>query len=709
MAELHDALKYLGPTAWSGVPTSGQPLEDYLADLFSHAQVVVDSVPLPSPEDAPLPAKAQAHGRATKAAEVTLSSERSAPPPFGHEKNQKDWGKPMKMKAAENPLGLSVYKMSGKDSKGSWFARRSVHEGIGYSKFKRSLQMEFEKSLAEIGPPGTGNVRGIGGEERVEQAKTDRGTVEVYRLSAQFPGPTAARDFVTMLVTSDSAMQVDKANSKGGPDGPPRHYMIISKPCDHPKTQPRNGFVRGYYESIEFIREVPRKLKTSQSAINADEKAHGHHKGHHKADDTETGRKRASTVDAPSASAASAYPDPSDPEDNPVEWMMITRSDPGGGIPRFLVERGTPSSICSDAVKFVDWACQNEDEPASTTSTTSRPGAGRRESHQSWRGRSLVGIEEHAEAQGTAQTDASESTKAPNPQAIVEESPAVQPQAVNEQQPQAQAQSQGIFGAAAATLLPYTPQVILNRLPSTTADSGVVESHADPAAPPATNHDRSLAPAAEVHPSGGGDDARSVTSATSFASAEDHWSSEPEEAESGSSINSPTQVHGSKEDLAHEAELKRLETRKESLHKKFAATQSKYEQTRAREKEQIQGETTKAQEKHDREMKKHEEKYQKELAKIERKREKEQKKMEAKMKKHVDKDEKSRLTRERDEARQELGLIKKEAASLRQIVADLQKENTALVIKLGKAGVDNGTSMSRASSMSKKDKETTAT
>lgn len=693
MSELHDSLKYLGPTPWSGIPTSGQELENYLADLFSHAQVVIDSVPLPAPDDAPLPPKAQPHGQATKASEVTLSSERSAPPPFGHEKYQKDWGKPMKMKAQENPLGLSVYKMSGKDSRGSWFARRSVHEGIGFEKFKRSLQMEFEKSLAETGPPGTGNVRGIGGEERVETIKGERGTVEVFRLSAQFPGPTAARDFVTMLTTSDRAMQIDKSKVKGSSDKAPRHYMIISKPCDHPETQPRSGFVRGFYESIEFIREVPRKLKSSQSALEIDDK-HGHqHKGHllnrSNMSDTELheGRKRASTVGVPHASS---HPDPTDPEDNPVEWMMITRSDPGGGIPRFLVERGTPGSICSDAVKFVDWCCQNDEEPVSSPSAQ-RPMSNRRESHQSWRSRSLVGIEGHLEDQNTTpvpevQTN-TEAHQVPEVQKVPEQYQVAEQQAGIESQ--TTGAGSGLFGTAAATLQQYTPQVILDRLPGGGASDETVEQQSAPVEPVSTNRAVTVPAEGTTLPLHDREETRSIRSATSFASAEDHWSSEPEEE--GASVSSDNSLIrknlGSKEATQHDAELKRLDLRKEALHTKFAETQSKYEQTRARENEQVQGESTKSKEKHEREMRKHEEKYQKELAKVERKREKETKKIEAKMKKHADKDEKTRLTRERDEAREELELIKKEAESLRHIVADLQKENTALVIKLGRAGM----------------------
>jgi hypothetical protein len=42
-------------------------------------------------------------------------------------------------------------------------------------------------------------------------------------------------------------------------------------------------------------------------------------------------------------------------ECNPVEWIMITRSDPGGSVPRFMIERGTPGGIVADASKFLNW------------------------------------------------------------------------------------------------------------------------------------------------------------------------------------------------------------------------------------------------------------------------------------------------------------------------------------------------------------------
>lgn len=130
----------------------------------------------------------------------------------------------------------------------------------------------------------------------------------VYQLSAQFPGPTSPREFITLLISSDNCLS--DASKVGS--SIPRHYVVVSIPVSHPDAPPRSNMVRGSYESVEMIREIPLS--------------------------------------------------DGDAETNPVEWIMITRSDPGGGIPRFMVERNVPSSICQDAVKFLDWACAKNDE-----------------------------------------------------------------------------------------------------------------------------------------------------------------------------------------------------------------------------------------------------------------------------------------------------------------------------------------------------------
>lgn len=154
----------------------------------------------------------------------------------------------------------------------------------------------------------------------------------VYLLSAQFPGPTAPRDFVTCLLTSDEGLTDSSVPHNGAEKGNgsiPRHHMVISIPVDHPDAPPRTGLVRGQYESVEMIREIP-IAEARERGFTGDNDSNG------------TSR----TTDA-----------------NPVEWIMITRSDPGGGLPRFMVERGTPGSIASDAVKFIDWATSRENFP----------------------------------------------------------------------------------------------------------------------------------------------------------------------------------------------------------------------------------------------------------------------------------------------------------------------------------------------------------
>lgn len=86
----------------------------------------------------------------------------------------------------------------------------------------------------------------------------------MYHLSAQFPGPTTPRDFVTLLMTSESALNEKAAGTIDGDI--PRHFMIVSRPCIHSDCPERDGFIRGQYQSVEFIREIPVKKMSKKSA-----------------------------------------------------------------------------------------------------------------------------------------------------------------------------------------------------------------------------------------------------------------------------------------------------------------------------------------------------------------------------------------------------------------------------------------------------------
>lgn len=700
MATLHDALKGLGPCDWADVPTSPDQLDLFISDLFSKSQLILESIPIPDPDDATRSRSHTVSSVASNASEMSSSTARSAPPAAEYAALQKDWGKPLKLAAKDNPLGISVYKLGGKDGRGAWFARRSVHEGLGFARFKRGLEREFPESLAVHGAPGEGNVRGIGGEKKLESIKVgNKGKVEVYHLSAQFPGPTTPRDFVTFLVTSSKAMRYEQ-NPKV-PELTPRHYMIISKPCNHPATPAgKDGMVRGSYESVEFIREVPRVPTKTQSSIDltqtpkvsgfdslertarlrhAEQKTHSfplehpnksqedisdhRHLSSGRTASSSPGRKRSVTVDEPVHNHGHGTSDEYDPEENPVEWIMITRSDPGGSVPRFMVERGTPSSIVADASKFLNWATSKE-HPADEEDAppSSRPDRLRQSSFQGYQANGhLAGIEE--------QDNSMESTKnEPFPELSQPSSPVSSHN---------QMQSSGILasvtGAATAMFGTYAPQAVLDHISAHNGQETQNRTllHADSAVADADGAD---------------DDASSTISSTSFQSADSHLEDEDGISPSISSKTSPDKdPSASNTRLSqHEKELEKLNKRRATLDSKLQAAREKLTKDADEQTEKEKEAIKKAEERHAKELQKQEEKYQKEVSKLQQKKEREARKLEEKKKRAADKDEKARITRERDEAREELNLLKHEKELWLKQVGALQSENTMLAAKVGK-------------------------
>lgn len=707
MAALHSALKALAPCTFSDIPQTQEELDSYLADLFAQAQAVVESVPIPDPDPSHRDRSRTTGSIAANASEMSISSARGPPTPPQYAALQQEWGKPLKISAKENPMGMAVYKLGSKDGKGAWFARRSVHEGLGFTRFKRGFEREFPASLAVQGKPGEGNIRGIGAETKVEDITVpNRGKVEVYRLSAQFPGPTTPRDFVTLLITSSKAMK-HHGEAHEVPDLVPRHYMIISKPCDHPDTQPRDGFVRGQYESVEFIREIPRKLKTTTSSTELsrfihhrvpspslekevlrhhtekDQNEEHHHDDKHLKVDTlgsahrelsPGSRRRSATVDVPSSPIR--MPDPGenyDPEEHAVEWIMVTRSDPGGSVPRFMVERGTPGSICADAIKFLDWACQREDDDETIEQPDSRPSGHRRESFARWEANgTLAGIKEHEESLHTVEHSPPHTPKASEMQRAV-------PREHEDLDSTQQSPSSPSHFMAAATgaLGAYTSQVVRERFPNMTP-KGSPKLGAQPVDGTQEITRLDIQQGDKLRSD---DDGSSTISSTSFASADSHIISD--ESRSISSKSLPDQTE-SQLLIQHDKEMAKLAERKAITDAKLAKQREKISDQTNKETEKEHQAMQKAQAKHERELKKHEERYQKEVAKLEQRKKKEAQKLAEKKRKQNDKDEKSRLTRERDEARVEVEHLKKEQELYIRQIGELQKENTMLTARIGK-------------------------
>lgn len=172
MTELQEALECLRPKDFATIPVDD--LRSYLPEIFAKAELIANSVPPPpngTPYESSRRSRPDANG-ARCAADLTISQARR-PVSKEHEILHKAWGKPVKLGAKDAATGISVFKMAGHDRHGAWFARTSIHEGLGFAKWKKAMMREFPASLEVQGGPGEGNVRGIGGDQRLEDIRIE--------------------------------------------------------------------------------------------------------------------------------------------------------------------------------------------------------------------------------------------------------------------------------------------------------------------------------------------------------------------------------------------------------------------------------------------------------------------------------------------------------------------------------------------------------
>lgn len=490
--------------------------------------------------------------------------------------------------------------------------------------------------------------------------------------------------------------------------------MVISRPCLHPDCPPRDGFIRGQYESIEFVQEIPlRPKKTSSTThLRNHDCARASSSSPNRADPLETmqnslnkeredetgldnvqgdvaprpsldhsvswrGRKRGKTISFAESRGSRAkgeavdmLQDDSDDlaETNPVEWVMITRSDPGGSVPRFLVERGTPSGIVADASKFVDWAFNKEhldfsvktgDTPDSVVSH------GHKDSHE---------LEPYQTNDHLAGVDrAAEVPDIPPSREIAT--------SISESQDGRQNQSTGLLANVAniaySGIESYAPQLIIDRLPGHRSTPSTGGSMTSPSNQDVSN---SVLPTEDLDGA-----SPSSSGVTSFASAEEHFG-DALSLDGTLPLLQSSNTTDVTDMTPHEKELRKLNDRKKTLDERLARSREKElkdkEEITSREEERLR----KAEEKHAREVQKQEQKYRKEVAKLEAKRVKDAAREEERKKKAEDKDEKARLMREKEELKQQLEVVFQERDILQTQVGALQRENTALVAKIGKMG-----------------------
>ncbi len=636
MAATHQALTYLSPISWSDIPHDN--LAEHLKPIFDAAELLVNTIP-PPPGGVPFQ-DAQPYfttpNTAKSAKEIHTSEARPAPPDAEHAELQKHWGKPMKFNKKDNPLDVAVFKMAGNDRHGSWFARHQVVEGISFTKFKQALMREFPETLLVQGEPGAGAKRGLSAERRVERVDVDGvGRMEVYQLSAQMPSPVSPRDFLTLLLTTEDGLSnKSSAEAASGGRHVPRSYMIVSRPLQHEDAPQRTAFVRGQYESVELIREIP--LHVTKASADQNE----------------------------------GSSEEIDPELNPVQWLMITRSDPGGGLPRFLVDRGTPPAMLADVTKFLNWACAYEEVPEQDSDLKEQQEANRA-------------------FDGADVTPAVESS-------TNMEQPTGKGQPPRESLDDTTEQRRRAATAPAVIEPSYDPNApadggILSNLTHTV--EAALNTYAPASVAEYVNKQLGTTNGEDADSS----DSSDTSSMDSFLSAAEmkRMSTAPESMPRASTENISVASAASSTDVSktdrknmnqHEKEILKINRQREKLEQKLARKRQTEEEKLKASQEKDSTDSAKAREKMEKELQKTEERHQKEVEKLERKKERELRKAQEKRDKKEDRDRVTMVARERDEARRQVDLWRKENELLREQVESLQRENTALTTRLGKLG-----------------------
>lgn len=186
MGNHHEPFAALGPVDWDDI--SKDDFKPYLDGIFTEAQTVVESIPSPASNAQPQQKHEGGRPRAKTDSVVLPNSsaaERRRQSAGAIAQAQQLWSewKEIKVNPRENPLGVKVYKLGSKDGRGAWFARRSVHEGLSFDQWKAGLDHEFIESMKVQGAPGSGSIRGIGADKRVENHDVpDAGHIQGERI-----------------------------------------------------------------------------------------------------------------------------------------------------------------------------------------------------------------------------------------------------------------------------------------------------------------------------------------------------------------------------------------------------------------------------------------------------------------------------------------------------------------------------------------------
>ncbi len=471
----------------------------------------------------------------------------------------------------------------------------------------------------------------------------------------------------------------------------PRQLMIVSRPCDHPDSPPRPGFVRGTYQSVEVIREVPvdKPLRRVRSSIDlsrdeqnrAVSREHLSREAMLRAAERAVGHETESEGEGEGKAVSFRLSNEGDGSDTEMalEWLLITRSDPGGSVPKFMVEKGTPGGVVSDAAKFVKWlSSQNMED-------LKKP--------QTFRDNEMAGQERQSSGELLVEQQPVE-VLAPTTPAGEDQLTNGEPHYDEEELPPTS--NSGVYGWLTSALGAATSAVanrVLGDAPlSIATDSEVSESDSDDdsEASFASAEDGTLPTATNTVETFSALDTASTHSTHSAFS----------EPVSRSLSREPT-PSVSQAQSQHEKELNKLQDRMRKAQEKLERSQA---QRRAKlgsndnngdgeaekEEEKDSRALAKLREKHAHQVARQEEKYQRELQRLATKRAAEERKAAERRQKAARREERADLAMELDRVRAERDVASKEVEMLRERVGELQRQNTMLVARLGREGVDVG-------------------
>ena len=620
----HETFKALGPVEWEAFaqddPTIGMP------EIFNDAHCLIESIPSPLDDD-------------FMTNQLADYSQRSR-------ELRKEW-KEVKINPRNNPYGLNVYKLAAKDGRGSWFARRSIHPLQSFKKWKTGMEREFAESLKVQGQPGDGKIRGLGADKCVVDKTVDGcGKMQVYQLSAQFPGPTTPRDFVTLCLSSDTT-------TTPAPKKPNvlREYILVSKPCVHTDCPERSGFIRGYYESVELIREI-RSEESLEKTPSSTSAASDHPPSSMTSRSNGIGKDSVasnSQVNGQDGESNSSKVQSQEENTSTIEWIMITRSDPGGSVPRFMIEKKTPEGIVTDAGKFVQWISSDKFETLLNNNFESLP----------------------AEAETASGAISSEGLSGATQAPLTSRGAAIplRTARTTQQEDSDNARSPGpggVYGMVSSAL-------------SMVASAAASRLYGPPGESESETSTPEISESSSLHSFHSFDDTADAESATTKP---------PERDEPAVSIGGGEgSVHSTQSTTQHDKELKKLEERRRKAEEKLRRAEERALTKKNDDAQRDELALQKLREKHEREIAKQEEKYQKERRKLEAKRAAEEKKAEARRRKQLEREEKANMTLELERTRADRDVARKEIEILKEQVGQLQALNTKLIARLGREGI----------------------